>query len=339
MQQIQIHEAGWLSPYALHAYYEGLAESLAPDDPPWLIMARSDRGHIALGASQYADAELNLAYCRMRRIPVVQRTLGGGTVWLDRQQLCLFFIFPFASAPRAHAALFDQCLGMLSEAYAHVGLTVQRRGGQDLWHEGRKLLGSGAATLGRSMVLGASVLEHFDAGQFAACIHSPSTGFSDWLDDALASGMTDLAALETAPQTDAFVAALYALCDARWGVETGSLTVLHQQAIAEAEHRLRQPLDSGGRRQVRGGIKINRDLYLLEDSASPWIRLLWHSGCLSRVASADRGIEAVLAACLERPLDGMTLHHQARAHGFSEASALALVNRIEQLCASLQRDA
>lgn len=336
MSRLHLHEAGWLTPYALHACYAGLAESLSEDDTPWLISARADRGHIALGASQYADAELNLAYCRMRRIPIVQRSLGGGTVWVDRRQLCLFFIFPRTSAPASHAALFDLCLGLLKDAYARIGVEVERVGGQDLWHAGRKLLGSGAATIGRSMVFGASILERFDAASFAACVDCPSRGFERWLGDCLSESVTDLEAAGMLPYEGAFEEALRAVCGSRWAVTTQRPEAHRLAAMSAAELALREPLEMGGRRLVRGGIKIKRGTYLLEDTTGPWLRLLWRDGRLVRAASGDKDFDAVLQACLACPLDDGIIYEQGRLHGLSLESARTLAQRVEALCAGLE---
>lgn len=335
MPRLKIHDAGWLTPYALHACYTGLAASLNADDAPWLLLARADRGHIALGASQYADAELDLGYCRMRRIPVVQRALGGGTVWVDRDQLCVFFLWPQHSAPRSHADLFDECLALLVDAFAQIGLQTMRVGGQDLWCGGRKLLGSGAATIGHTMVFGASLLEHFAADSFAACVHSPSQGFGEWLRDALAAGMTDLYSLGHVESTRALIDALRVACAARWNVDTSSPDERQRAAMFEAECELREPLESGGRRLVRGGIKINRETYLLEDAAAPWLRLLWQSGRLRRAACADPEADLLLQDCLDTPWDGSLLFDRAASHDLAESAVRTLAQRIDALCAPL----
>ncbi|AOV16499.1 hypothetical protein BJI67_04910 [Acidihalobacter aeolianus] len=335
MLRLNYHDAGWLTPYALHACYAGLAASLSADDPLWLVIARADRGHIALGASQYADAELDLGYCRMRGIPVVQRALGGGTVWVDRDQLCVFFLWPRHAAPRTHADLFDECLALLAAAFAQIGLQTMRIGGQDLWCGGRKLLGSGAATIGHTMVFGASLLERFAADSFAACVHSPSQGFSEWLRDALAAGMTDLSSLGQAESTPALVDALRASCAARWDVDASSPDKLQRAAMFEAECELREPLELGGRRLVRGGIKINRETYLLEDAAAPWLRLLWQSGRLRRAACADPEADLLLQDCLDMPWDGSLLFDRAASHDLAESAVRTLAQRIDALCATL----
>ena len=56
--------------------------------------------------------------------------------------------------------------------YRRFGLPVEWHG-QDLWLAGRKIAGSGAATIGRCAVFASSFLLHFPAERFARCIASP----------------------------------------------------------------------------------------------------------------------------------------------------------------------
>lgn len=331
---LKIYEADRQKPYRLHAIYTGIAASSRSDDTPWLIMMRSDRGHIALGASQYADAELDLAYCRARNIPVIQRPLGGGAVWVDQHQLCLFFVFPKGCGPLSHTALFDSCLGLLVEAYKQIGLNVERKGGQDLWCKGRKILGSGAATIGQSMVFGASILESFDVKNFVSCMNTPSSDFKTWLETSITENMADLCFFGVNGTTN-FVSALRTVCQTRWESISALPSAQQMQAVVAAEHELREPLDTGGKRMVPGGIKVRHGTYLLEDTSDPAMRVQLCNGTLVRVACADQSVEEILQLGLHYPLDTLKLEYKARKQGFSRDTVEAVINRLKNLCQGL----
>ncbi|MDE2089430.1 MAG: biotin--protein ligase, partial [Gammaproteobacteria bacterium] len=187
-------DLGQVSPVDLYAACQGLAQAQeARDFTPVVLWGRCDRPHVSLGASQWAEAELDLEACRSLGVEVVQRCLGGGTVLVDPDQWCFFFVLPRVGTPASRDRLFETCLAPAVAAFRELGLAVQRVGRGDLWLDGRKILGSGAATLGQADVLGASFLLRFQAGLFARLVRSPSAEFRIWLEEALAHGMTDWA--------------------------------------------------------------------------------------------------------------------------------------------------
>jgi lipoate-protein ligase A len=297
-------DLGDLSPVDLHAAYTGLARGLEPDDPPLLLWARPDRPHLSIGASQSVSADLDLAHCDAQGIPVIQRPLGGGTVWLDGDQECFFFIVHESRVPGGHRGLFDLCLDLVVDWFRGMGLAVRRVGGQDLWAGGHKIMGSGAATQAGSLVFGASVLRHFPAREFARCIRVPSPGFRDWLADALAEGMTDWRAQGLDPDTTSLQEGLRETCRLQgWTLEPWGLDAGNRAVLAEAREELSEPLDSGvGRRHVPHGIRINGLRYLLEqEEGGDWLRLVLDDGIIERVATGDATTHDLLQACVGEP--------------------------------------
>ncbi|HSP01451.1 MAG TPA: biotin--protein ligase [Thioalkalivibrio sp.] len=298
-------DLGDLSPVDLHAAYTGLARAMGPEDPPVLLWARADRPHLSIGASQSWSADLDLAHCDVSGIPVIQRPLGGGTVWLDGDQECFFFIVHQSRVPGGHRGLFDLCLDLVADWFQAMGLDARRVGGQDLWAGGRKIMGSGAATQAGALVFGASVLRHFPAGAFARCIHAPSPGFRDWLADALAEGMIDWRSLGLDPDTASLQEGLRETC-ARgqgWTLAPWELDARNRAALAETREELSEPLDAGGgRRHVPHGIRINGLRYLLEQAeGGDWLRLVLDDGIIQRVASGDARTHELLQACVGEP--------------------------------------
>ncbi|APZ42771.1 lipoate--protein ligase family protein [Acidihalobacter ferrooxydans] len=329
--ELRLLDVGRVTPEYLHAAYTGLAECLPRDaDYGWLLTARSQRGHIALGASQYADAELDIQACRDAGIPVIQRRLGGGTVWVDDAQLCVFFILPGAGA---RAAFFSRCLDVLCAMFAGIGLAVERVGEQDIWARGAKLLGSGGATIGAAQVFGASILERFNTHQFAACVAAPSAGYRRWLAELLDEQMTDLQRLGIEADEARLRCALRAACADHWRVTRAqALDASETAAVAGAYEELAEPLESGGKRLVCNGIKINRQTYLFEDAGPNWLRVVWRANALVRVAAEQSAAAAVLERCLGKVLREGLVAGEARAQGFSGDAARRLERRVLQLC-------
>lgn len=262
-------DVGLLEPALFHATYIGIADALAHGDPPVVMWGRS-LPHISLGQSQDRHAELAAEI----DVPVITRPLGGGAVWVDESQYCYMLIAPLKHAPPRPAGWFGWGLEPAVATYRRFGLPVGRRE-QDLWLAGRKIAGSGAATIGRCAVFASSFLLSFPAARFARCIASPSAAFRDWLLKGLEQAMTDWASHQAPPRGDelrhAFRDAVGQTLD--WRLADSTLSARELAACAEALAELSEPAAAGRNRMVAGGVKLNAETFLYEQRLKRGIEL------------------------------------------------------------------
>lgn len=253
-------DVGTVGPIEFHATYAGLAEAQAPGAPPLVVWGRA-RAHLCLGQSQ--------GRCELRDgldVPVVRRPLGGGAVWVDEDQLSYAIVAPLADAPRRHEDWYAWALAPAIETFRSFGLAVDRHHA-DLWLAGRKIAGSGAATIGRSAVVASSFLLRFPHGRFARCVASPSELFRVALRVALGDAMTDWASHATPPDEHAIAAAFRAGLRETpgWGMRDASVEPDECASIGEWRNELAGPIEVG-RPRVAGGIKLNAAVQLVSDA-------------------------------------------------------------------------
>ena len=252
-------DIGVLEPLVFHATYSGIAEALPHDAAPVVMWGRSTP-HLSLGQSQDRRLELTADL----DVPVVTRPLGGGAVWIDEAQHCLILIAPLAQAPPRPADWFAWGLAPVIATYRRFGLRVTRRE-QDVWLAGRKISGSGAATIGLSAVFASSFMLRFPAGKFARCIFSASPGFRDWLTAGLQHAMTDWQSHQPLPSAAelrrTFRSEVEHAFD--WRLTDSRLSSAELQARDAALGALADP-EPSCRRQIADGIKLNAATFLTE---------------------------------------------------------------------------
>jgi lipoate---protein ligase len=255
-------DVGLLLPQRLHASYAGIAGVAAPGSAPSLLWGRAT-AHLCLGQSQSAACEL----VARPAVPVLRRPLGGGMVWVDEHQHIYVYIVPLCQAPRRPAEWAAWGLRPAVATFRAFGLDVERRG-EDLWLEGRKIAGSGSATLGSCAVFASSFLMRFPRERFAGCV-AGSAGFRSWLGAGLAATMTDWSSHGTIPAEARLRAAFVASTEAAfgWTLQAGAISDDEQAAITEAETGMREDDGECGRRAVPGGIKLNRESRLVEQAS------------------------------------------------------------------------
>ncbi len=264
-------DAGSVSAQAMHALYTGMAACTRDDDPVRVLWLQSSQDHVSVGASQNPAADLDLAGCAKEGIPVLRRPLGGGAVWVEAQQPCFFLVMPRRSLARGHRHLFSVGMGLAVAVLRQLGLDDAETRSQDIWIHGRKIMGTGAATLEKGCVFGASFLRRFPMERFLACIFSPSDGYREWVLPALREGVTDCEReMSLAPDSDAFRMALFEALRQRFGVPPQILELdpgLRDTWIARGREELEDMEQGETRPAVPSGIRINRANHVFETSS------------------------------------------------------------------------
>jgi len=177
---------GLVEPLELRAAYCGLAGAQSRDASPILLWGQA-KTHLCLGQSQ-GLAELEECVAG----PVLRRPLGGGLVWVDAFQYVFVLIAPKRHAPGRPVRWISWALASAIATYRHFGLTAYLNE-RDIWLHGRKIGGSGAATIGECAVIASSFLLRFPAERFAQSVASPSPEFRTWLREGLSLAMTEWA--------------------------------------------------------------------------------------------------------------------------------------------------
>jgi lipoate-protein ligase A len=244
-------------PVAFHATYAAVAEAMDADAEPVVVWGRVPP-HLCLGQSQtLADVRPGTAE------RVVRRPLGGGAVWVDRDQVSYAIVAPLAFAPGRPEQWYSWALAPALETFRAFGLRAQRRG-EDLWMHDRKIAGSGAATIGRAAVVASSFLMRFPRDRFAECVAVPSEAFRATLRGTLPRAMTDWSEHGIPPTEDAlkraFVDALRSTLG--WHVSPSRLRGPERARWAEWHAELSEPVESGRAPRVHDGLKLNAAMFL-----------------------------------------------------------------------------
>jgi len=252
-------DVGVLPPALFHATYAGIAAA-AENATPVVVWGQA-RAHIALGACQSRTIEL----APELDVDTVVRPLGGGAVWVDESQYCFVLIAPLAAVPARPVQWAAWGLAPALATFHHFGLPVTRRG-EDLWLEGRKIAGSGTATIARSAVLASSFLMRFPFERFARSIASPSPAFGAWLREGLRQAMTDWASHAPLPDAAELRSAFRYAVESRfgWHLEDSRPTTAETAAGDEALAEMAELVFLDGARRVAGGVKLNDAMFLTE---------------------------------------------------------------------------
>jgi lipoate---protein ligase len=253
MKKVRLLRLGMVPPVRSQTCYHAAAYALGDDSPDTIILVSPSDPYVCIGFHQDLEKEVDEEYCRGRGLPVYRREVGGGAVYLDRDQLFVQWIFHPSSLPADVA-----------------GVGARHRPVNDVHVGPKKIGGTGAARIGRAEVVVGSLMFDFDRAAMARVLRVASEKMRDKVLQSLEEYMTTLRDELGAPPDRPAVEALYLAQCARVldaEVVPGEWTAGEEIRARELDRRFesRDWLDQKGATK-RPGVKIHEDVQVCESS-------------------------------------------------------------------------
>ncbi len=278
MRHIDLHTAA--VPRSM-AVFHAIGTAADRDDEITLVTVRPAAAFVSVGYHQLASREIRADYCRARQIPVCRRMVGGGAVLLDPGQVFWHLILPGGRA--AVSDLYAALLPAPVAVYQRLGVPAEARPLNDIMVGPKKIGGTGAATIGQSLIFVGSLMFDFDRELMAKVLNVPSEKFRDKMVQSLKDYMTTLhdELGDGAPSPAEAVALLVEefsnLLDSP--AHSGTLTEEEERLTREFEDSLFDPgfvFQDEGWFEER--VKIRDGVYLYEGLAKApggLVRIIW----------------------------------------------------------------
>lgn len=172
--------------------FHGIAYALRDDTPDTITLVSPREPYVCIGYHQELDKEVDVEYCRGHGIPMTRREIGGGAVYLDEGQVFYHWIFHPEHLPRQVEEAFRVYCQTLVETYRGIGIDAEHRPVNDILVGGRKIGGTGAASIGRATVMAGSLMFDFNFELMARVLKVPSEKFRDKVYQSLQQYMTTM---------------------------------------------------------------------------------------------------------------------------------------------------
>ena len=193
-----------------------------------------------IGRHQALAQEIDLDYCRARKIGVARRITGGGAIYLDQGQLGWGLVFDRNTLGIASLAdVASEICEAVAEGLGRLGVGARYRPRNDIEVDGRKISGTGGFFDGDTLIYQGTVLVDMNPADMVAALRVPAAKLAKReLDSAAQRVVTLRELLGTA--TPALPAIQHALLDAfsaRFGIdwEAGELSA-EEERLARQRH-------------------------------------------------------------------------------------------------------
>lgn len=267
--RLRVIDRGFVSARLSQALWYGIAARMRAGDDPVLTLLNPVDPYVCTGFHQDVRLEVDQDYCVGHGIAVLRRRLGGGAVYLDRNQLIFHFMFPRAWAPSRAGELYPYFIEPVVRTYRELGIAAAYRPVNDIQVDGRKIGGTAAALLDEATVLGGMFLFDFDTATMARCLRVPSEKFRDKLHKSLEDYVTSMRRLlPSVPTRDTVKTAFLRHVAACFGVtpEPSDTRADEEAEVAAEVAVLGDPVWTleVGRKFVPQGVKLAADTFLTE---------------------------------------------------------------------------
>lgn len=269
MKSIRVIDAGYVEPLQSMAIFHAIAATMQPGDSPVLTLVNPTRPFVSVGLHQDIEIEVDTAYCARAGLPILRRDVGGGAVYLNRDQMFFHFIYPYQEAPARVEAIYQYFMAPVLATYQSLGVPAVFRPVNDIHVHGRKIGGTGSARIENATVMVGSFMFDFDMDTMVQCLKVSSEKFRDKLRQGMQDYMTTLTReLGVPPERDAvkqgFLDAIRQHLQRE--PEISHLTAAERASLADVEQWLQDPewVQQKGRKLVPTGVKIAAGTYLVE---------------------------------------------------------------------------
>jgi lipoate-protein ligase A len=144
------------------AAYQSVAELMIESSPDTVILCRPASPYLCIGYHQSARHVLDMDACSRYGLPVYRRKLGGGTTYLDGDQLFYQCIFHRSRVPARLDRLYAMMLSGPLSALRSLGVKATLRDTNEIEADGRRIAGTGGGWIDEAAVIVGNVLFAFD---------------------------------------------------------------------------------------------------------------------------------------------------------------------------------
>ncbi len=317
--QLRVVDAGTVGVWRSQALWHGIAAAMDRESAPTLSFCRPAAPYVGLGYHRSLD-EIDTGACRRLGLPVIRRRIGGGPVYIDRDQLFFQITLPAEQAPARIDRLYELCLEPAAAAFRRLGLAVRRNGWNDLSVGDReagprKVSGTGAGQIGGGVTVVGNVIFRFPHARMVEVLALPDATLRRECLRLMERHVSSLASeglggVGFEEARSALVEAYGAAFGGRWAA--AGLTAAEEDAIRVWEERFQDPSWLAGPPSPAPAVrqvKISADAWVVAAAGDGLsLEASIAGGRLERIVVAGEGIDG---AAVGRALAGVEARPEA----------------------------
>ena len=250
--------------------YHSVAYCMTEVSNGTIVVLTPREPYVSIGYHQYLGKEIDTDYCQKKGIPIIRREVGGGTVFLDKDQLFFQCVFPRDKAPLRVDRLYESFLQPAVNTYRSLGVDAYYRPVNDIQVDEKKISGTGAGRVGDASVVVGNIIFDFNYREMSRVLRLSSEGFRDKVHDSMQLYVTNLRReLGQVPDREHIKGILIKEFEELLGarLQRDDLTPDEQRMLSKLDKKFIDPswlYEKGGK--VNDWVKISTDVFVAESN-------------------------------------------------------------------------
>ena len=170
---------GRIEPGLTQGLYHCLAKGMTESSEDTVILCSPSSPYLCIGYHQVLESVLDTKVCEALNLPIMRRFLGGGTTFLDRNQIFYQCIFHHSSVPWRADKVYQMMLDAPVMVLNRMGLSGRVRAVNEVEANSQRIAGIGGGRVGEAMVVVGNLLLDFDYSIMSRVLNVPNQSFRD----------------------------------------------------------------------------------------------------------------------------------------------------------------
>ena len=174
---VRLIRAGRIEPGLTQGLYHCLAKGMTESSEDTVILCSPSSPYLCIGYHQVLESVLDTKVCEALNLPIMRRFLGGGTTFLDRNQIFYQCIFHHSRVPWRADKVYQMMLDAPVMVLNRIGLRGRLRGVNEVEANSLRIAGIGGGRVGEAMVVVGNILLDFDYSLMSTVWKVPDQSF------------------------------------------------------------------------------------------------------------------------------------------------------------------
>jgi lipoate-protein ligase A len=168
--------------------------SLADMGRESLVLLSPSSPYVCIGYHQDVTHEVDVDFCRANHIPIFRRKVGGGSVFLDGDQLFFHLILRSQNPaiPSSKKAFYQKFLQPIVDLHHQIGIPAEYKPVNDIMVNHRKISGTGVGEIGECVVLVGNLILDFNYAMMSRILKVPDEKFRDKVRKSIEDNLTTI---------------------------------------------------------------------------------------------------------------------------------------------------